>query len=209
MSAAFRYEFETSQYRRDRLQAAGVPSDLMSQLANSHSDRFRLSMIGGVIETSAFSFSGGTGYTLSLTLATTIARGIAICDWELRSPLSVRSPIWMTDASGDYPPTEAYVFPDSKLSFDRDLVLNHRKRLDPGHRLEGLLLGTLPESIPGAFKHGAQVDATISLLDEMGRRFSSPVSLWVNRGHEMITRKRSLRRRSGLLVARDPVTIEK
>ncbi len=198
MGAAHRYKFETSRYRRDRLQAAGVPLEDLSQVATSHSEKVRVSVIGGVMETSAFSFRGGTGYILSLTLATTIAHGIAICDWELLSPLSVASPNWMADPS----PREFYEFTGIDLCYDLDLVLNHRKRLDPGHSVEGLLLGTLPEPIPSEFRHGATIDATISLFDEMGRRFSSPVSLWISRYYEKSAQKPTQRRRRGLFEVR-------
>jgi hypothetical protein len=61
------------------------------------------------------------------------------------------------------------------------VVINHRRVLHRGHGLDGPLLGFGFESIPDSYRHGANIDASLVLIDEMGRAFSTPVELWANR----------------------------
>lgn len=182
----YRYRFASSQDRRNRLLAAGVPLEDVSQRENADSGKVHLSQVGGVTESSAFSFTCGiTGYILSIALSTEIRRGITICGWELRSPILTTLLNWLPDPRESTPPEREYRFPVSGLAFDRDVVINHRKRLKPGQCLEGFLLGIASERIPAEFKHGMEIEATVSLMDQLNRRFSFAVSLWINRSYEM------------------------
>jgi hypothetical protein len=182
----YRYRFESSQHRRNRLLAAAVPLEDAPQRENADSGKVHLSQVDGVTESSAFSFRCGTGYMLSISLSTEIRSGITICGWELQSPILTTSLIWLSDPHDGISPQREYQFPLLELAFDRDLVLNHRKRVKPGECLEGLLLGIASEPIPAEFKHGMDIEATLSLIDQLNRWFSFGVSLWVNRGYEMV-----------------------
>jgi hypothetical protein len=84
-------------------------------------------------------------------------------------------------------------------------VINHRQIVKRGHCLDGLLLGVGDESIPDSYRHGATIDASLVLIDEMGRGFSTPVQLWVNRIAKIDRRRRKKTTREPLLEKEDVV----
>jgi hypothetical protein len=91
------------------------------------------------------------------------------------------------------------------LKFPRDMVINHRRVVRRGYSLDGLLLGWSFESIPDSYRHGAMIDSTLVLIDDMERGFATPVKLWVNRGARIEGPRRNKKTRPGLFEKRDGV----
>jgi hypothetical protein len=97
-----------------------------------------------------------------------------------------------------------YQFPGfAHFEYPRDQVINHRRVVKRGHRFDGLLLGSGYESIPAVYRHGANIDASLALIDEMGRDFSTSVKLWVNRGVKIDRPRRKKTTRAPLFEKRD------
>jgi hypothetical protein len=148
--------------------------------------------VGGIVESSAFDLDcgSGTGYSLSLHIAVDLPT-FAIWEWRLDLPWEDPQFQWLPDPPGRVFPDNMYQVPGCPgLKFPRDVVLNHRRVLRRGYGLDGLLLGFGFESIPDSYHHGANIDASLVLIDEMGRGFSTPVQLWANRMAK-IDRKRT------------------
>jgi hypothetical protein len=140
----------------------------------------------------------GTGYNLFLHIAVDLPR-FAIWEWMLDLPWKDPQIQWLPDPTGHTFPNNMYQFPGCPdLKFPRDEVINHRRMIRRGRPLDGMLLGYGFESIPDSYRHGANIDASLVLIDEMGRGFSTPVKLWINR-RAKIDRKRTKKTTRGRL----------
>jgi hypothetical protein len=142
-----------------------------------------IAQVGGIIENSAFDADRGygTGYILSLHIAVD-RPAFAIWEWKLELPWENPQFQWLPEPQGRVFPDNMYQVPGcAGLKFPRDEVINHRRVLQRGRGLDGLLLGFGFESIPNSYRQGASIDASSVLLDEMGREFSIPVQFWANR----------------------------
>jgi len=99
-----------------------------------------------------------------------------------------------------------YQFPGfAHFEYPRGQVINHRRIVKRGHCLDGLLLGVSYESIPAVYRHGEDIDASLVLVDEMGRDFSTPVRLWVDRSAKIDRPRKKKTTRGRLFEKRDGV----
>jgi hypothetical protein len=161
-------------------------------------DGILVSQDGGIVENSAFDFECGygTGVMLSLHIAVDLP-ALTIWKWQLDLPWKDSQVHWIADPLGSAY-DNMYQIPGWDVKFARCQVINHRHVLRRGHSLDGLLLGFSFEPIPASYRHGANIDASLVLIDEMGRDFSTPVQLWANR-IAMIDRKQAKANRKGRL----------
>jgi len=164
--------------------------------------------VEGLVGSSAFDLDGGhgTGFMLSLHVAVDRPRFKIWC-WELRLPWEDPQFQWLADPAEYSSVEEMYPF-SSTLKYPRAEVINHRHELQRGRGLDGLLLGRGYESIPASYGHGATLDASLVLTDDMNHDFVTPVQLWVNRS-ALIDRNRAnatTKTRRRLFDKRDPVT---
>ena len=160
-----------------------VAAGFLLEDAHPAPPRVLIAQVGGVFENSAFDAHRGygTGYSLSLHIAVDRA-AFAIWEWKLDLPWEDPQFQWLPEPQGSVFPVNMYQVPGCEgLKFPRDEVINHRRVLRRGHGLDGLLLGFGFESIPNSYRHGASIDANLVLIDEMGRKFSTPVQFWANR----------------------------
>jgi hypothetical protein len=165
--------------------------------------------VGGIIESSAFDFDCGygTGYSLLLHIAVDLP-AFSIWYWRLDLPWEDHQFQWLTDPSEQKSMDNMYQVPGcSGLKYPRDEVINHRRVLRRGHGLDGLLLGYGFESIPDSYHHGATIEASLVLIDEMGRGFSTAVQLWADRSARINRKRAQLKTRRRLLENCDYVTI--
>jgi len=190
-----------------QLEAAGVLTGDAQDGAGTHPapPGLLISQVGGVVESSAFDLDSGygTGYMLPLHVAVDLP-AFGILGWQLDLPWEDPQFQWLTDPS-------EYAFPDSmyqvpacpRLKYPRDEVINHRRTLKRGHSLEGLLLGWGFESIPDSYHHGATIDASLVLIDELNRGFSTTVQLWADRSAKINWQRRKKTTRPRLFEKRD------
>ena len=166
-----------------------------------------ISQDGNIFQNSASDCDSGYGtlYSLALHLAVDVPE-MAIWGWRLDLPWEDRQFQWLAEPQGHEFPENMYQFAD--LKFSRDEVLNHRRRLQRGRGLDGLLLGFGFESIPDSYRHGAEIDASLVLIDDMGREFSKRVQLWANRMARIDRRQPKKNIRHRLLEDRDPAKVE-
>lgn len=161
--------------------------------------------VEGDVVNSAFDLDCGygTGYILSLHIAVDLPE-FKIWGWKLDLPWEDPRFQWLTDPSEKMSLDNVYKFPDCyRLEFPRDGVINHRRLLRRGHSLDGLLLGWGFESIPDSYRHGEKIEASLMLIDEMERGFTTPVQLWANRMAKIDRPRRKKKTRGSLLERQD------
>jgi len=80
---------------------------------------------------------------------------------------------------------EYYEFPESRLSFHREVVANDflsgRITLKPGEQVRGLLLAVDDKPIPAKFPEHGRTEVKLIICDERGNTFSSKFKLCVDR----------------------------
>jgi hypothetical protein len=164
-----------------------------------------VSQDGGIVENSAFDLDCGygTGFMLSLHIAVDLP-AFAIWKWQLDLPWNDLQIQWLPDPLGIVY-DDMYQIPGWDVRFARSEVINHRRALRRGHGLDGLLLGFSFESIPALYQHGANIDASLVLISEMGRDFSTPVQLWANRIAKIDRKQAKANRKGWLFENRDCV----
>lgn len=190
-----------------QLVAAGVLTEDVEDYGNTHPapPGLLISQVGGVVESTAFDLDGGygTGFILPVHVAVDLA-AFKFLGWKLDLPWEDPQFQWLTDPSEYTSSDEMYQFPScQRLKYPRDEVINHCRLLQRGRSLGGLLLGFGFESIPDSYHHGATIDASLVLIDEMRRGFSTPVQLWADRSAKLNRQRRKKATRSGLLEKRD------
>jgi hypothetical protein len=189
-----------------QLKAAGVLTGDAEDAAITHPapPGLLVSQVGGCAESSAFDLDcGGTGYNLSLHVAVDLP-ALRILGWKLDLPWEDPQFQWLADPSEYMSSDEMYQIPSCVgLRYSRDEVINHRRLLQRGQGLDGFLLGYGFESIPDSYHHGATIDASLVLIDEMWRGFSTPVQLWADRSAKLNRQRRKKATRPGLFEKRD------
>jgi hypothetical protein len=177
-----------------QLEAAGILTGDAQDAAITHPAPpwLKISQEGGPFENSIFDLDcgGGTGCMLDLHVA--VDRQLfPIWRWLLDLPRKGPKFQWLPEPPGGKFPDNMYKFPGREaLMYPRDQVINHLSLVKRGYNLNGLLLGYSFESIPDSYRNGANIDASLVLVDEMGRGFSTAVQLCVNRMAK-IDRKRA------------------
>lgn len=168
----------------DQLKAAGVLEAETGDAANTRLAPAGLFVcqVGGLVESAAVDIDcGGTGFILSVHVAVDLP-AFRILKWELDLPWEDSQFQWLADPSERVSSDGMYQIPGCVgLKYPRAEVLNHRRTLKRGHGLDGLLLGFGFEPIPACYRHGSTIDASLLLIDEVGREFSWPVQFWADR----------------------------
>jgi hypothetical protein len=91
---------------------------------------------------------------------------------------------WLPDPAEKHPSGPLYTFPGkSPLVYSREIILNHQigRPLPRGGVRAGLLLGLGWAPIPKALRHGAEIDVTLSFIDQWSREHSQTFVMWVDR----------------------------
>jgi hypothetical protein len=208
--------YQTDQLlRARRLRAAGcqihIPED-DGDARHIPSDGLGVKQTGGVIESTAFDWGGGTAYKIYLVITSGIA-GLAISHFELMLPWTKEGSLvqWLEDPVVIDGPSRCYRFMGNEiLEFERSLVLNHRLDVTHpfslGESARGFLLGFGSDPIPEDFSHGKMILAFLLLYDQFNREFRAPVKLWADR---MNKKRRGIalgvRRKGGLFDKRDTI----
>ena len=193
-----------------RIRASGVPINI-NECDTKPVDMLKqgvyINQFGGVAESRAFDLCGGIGIILYVTISFNVTR-FAISDFGLELPwrCEIR---WLPDPLEIDGSSKFYRFGrKNSLEFERNLVLNRFadvRRLHPrGSSLVGCLLclGTSP--VPDDYAHGAMIPGNLSLFDQFGRKYPSPVSLWADRTEEFLPGICSKAKRKRLFECPDP-----
>ena len=192
-----------------RIRAAGVRIHIEEDdcgTLNASSGGLRVYLQGGVAESSVFDFNGGTGVMLSLVITCNLPR-FAISAFDLELPWRGRIQ-WLEDPREINGSSRGYRFGGSSLlEFDRSLVLNHvadvRHVLQRGTSFEGYLLGIGTNPISDQFVHGAMIPAFITVVDQFGHRYKSPISIWADRSEKFACAHRPKPKRAPLFECPD------
>jgi hypothetical protein len=200
--------FDQLAYAR-RIRSAGraihIPED-DGEVRYIPSYALRVYQTGGIIESAAFDFGAGTGFTINLVVTSRVS-GFAVSHIEFELPWEHTHVQWLEDPKVIDGPSRCYrFFGNQTLEFERNLVLNHRlkrtHRFSAGESAEGLLLGLGSEPIPEVFSHGKMIPAFVVIYDQFARMCRVPVELWADRSTRQIRPARSGARRKGELFAK-------
>jgi hypothetical protein len=200
--------FDQLAYAR-RIRSAGraihIPED-DGEVRYIPSYALRVYQTGAIIESTAFDFGAGTGFTINLVVTSRVS-GFAVSYIELELPWKHTQVQWLEDPKVIDGHSRCYrFFGNQPLEFERNLVLNHRlkltQRFSAGESAEGLLLGLGSEPIPEEYPHGEMILAFLVIYDQFARMCQVPVKLWADRGTRNIRPARSGARRKGKLFDR-------
>jgi hypothetical protein len=82
-----------------------------------------------------------------------------------------------------------------RLSFDREVALNHRfgrqGRLNPGDSLDGLILGAGSQAIPDQYHHREGVDVPLVIIDGKGKMYQESARVILDRSEQLKRQKES------------------
>ena len=179
--------FDQLAYAR-RIRSAGraihIPED-DDEVRYIPSYALRVYQTGAIIESTAFDFSAGTGFTINLVVTSRVS-GLAVSYIELKLPWKHTQVQWLEDPKVIDGQSRCYRFcGNQNLEFERNLVLNHRlkrtQRFSAGESAEGLLLGFGSEPIPEEHPHGKMIPAFVIIYDQFERMCQVPVELWADR----------------------------
>jgi hypothetical protein len=196
-----------------RIRAAGCPIYIAEDDGDTptiSSDELHVYQTGGVFESSAFDWAGGTGFKIYLVV-TNLRPMFAISAFELELPWKNDSFYWLEDPLVIDGSSPLYRFSGAcALEFDRSLVINHyadvRRTMSQGQSLKGFLLGFGFDSIPADYPHGTMIPAFLVIYDQLGGKFRSSLQLWVDRTQKNRRRRGSgSSRKGGLLDKRDAI----
>lgn len=157
------------------LQRAGIPlhEDVLERM-RIESQGLRVYQTGTLVENEIFDLGSGMGVTIALAIDNNARKNIRIAQFRLELPWVEPGFHWLEDPLRKKPRERLYKFPrPSVLTFERELVLNHRiGRLGvllPSDYLDGLLLGVGEASIPESFQHRQPLNLQLRILDTRGR----------------------------------------
>lgn len=180
-----------------RIKNTGCPVEIDEEL---QSDRGGLIIrqVGAVSLSRVFDINPcGTGYMLNVLITCDMSE-FHIDDYELFLPWEDPQFHWLEAIEGA-PEHQAYSFRGKcPLEFPRDEVINHfRSPLRRRQQIEGLLLGFGHVPIPDRYQRGG-INVKFSVLDHLGNRFSSMLTLCVDRSERELARSSRKPARSGL-----------
>ena len=144
--------FDQLSYAR-RIRSAGRPIHIPQddgEVRSIPSDALRVRQTGGIIESTAFDWGGGTGVKISYIVTSSMS-GFAVSHLELELPWKCSSFWWLEDPQVIDGPSQCYRFVgNGNLEFRRELVLNHRLEVTrpfaSGESAKGFLLGFGPRA---------------------------------------------------------------
>lgn len=123
-------------------------------------------------------------YMLNVLVINRRAGAVHILEKRLGLPWDDPYLDWLPNPAAERRFNKLYVFPGKTGDdYPRSVVLNHvlLKPLRRGVVHEGLLLGIGPRPIPEAFRHGAKIDVTLTLVDQYTRQYSEKLTMCVCR----------------------------
>jgi hypothetical protein len=192
------------------IRAAGIPIYIEEDDSGERDFRDGVSIYneGIILESNLFDFHDSTGVMLRIGIRINVG-AFAIAAFELEIPWAKRVS-WLPDPLEDDGTSTAYSFSGMHtLEFSREDVLNHRA--NPSHifrrgaSLVGSLLGVADEPIPDEWTHGRSVPAFLTISDQFGRPYRSPVSFWTDRSGKGRERRRP-RSGKGIFDHPDPMS---
>jgi hypothetical protein len=191
-----------------RIRAAGRPIYIAEDDDEAPcipSDGLLIYQTGGVIESRAIDYSGGTAFIIYLVITMKLPN-LAISAFGLELPWKDESFYWLEDPLEVGGTSQCYRFGDRNLpEFERNQMINQyadvRRVYPSGHSLKGFLMGCGFERIPELFSRGMMIPAFVVVHDQFWRRYPSPVKLYTDRS---LARPRVMRKRS-LLDHPDPI----
>jgi hypothetical protein len=170
--------------------------------------------IGGPGESRAFDQgTGGTGYILTCNILV-LSDNLAIKGIFLEPVYGGQSITLLTDPVERAAGFSGYRFcgRNGKIlsEIDRAEVLNHRLirpsgLLSRGAPLQGFLLWFGMEEMPDAFKHGGELPATVTFVDQFDTLYPFQVNLKIDRRNKWSPAKRTENSRGSLFSKKDPV----
>lgn len=193
-----------------RIRAAGILIDIPEDDPDAPSvplEDVLIRQTGGVVESAAFDFAGGAGFTVSLVVTINV-RSFAISAFELEVPWGdtvrfLEDPLEINGTSEIYRFGGRY-----QLEFHRNEVLNHhadvRRILRRGSSLTGLLLAIGGQGIPDEFRHGTDIPAFVIVYDQYNWEHRSPISLWADRSAKLRPAANPKAKRRRLFECPDP-----
>jgi len=191
-----------------RIRAAGCPIHIEEdddEARSIPSKELRVYLTGGVNESRAIDWSGGTAFVVYLVITINVPN-FAISAFGLELPWKNEYFYWLEDPLQIDGNSQRYRFGSGFLpEFDRHQVINHysdvTRIFSAGQSLNGFLLGHGSEPIPEEFRHGMMVPAFVVVYDQQGREYRAPLKLRVDRS---LPRSRA-RRKGSLLDHPDPI----
>jgi hypothetical protein len=184
-----------------RIRAAGRPVYIAEDDGEARcipSDALLIYQTGGVYESSAMDWCGGTAFMIHLVITIKLPN-FAISAFGLEPPWKNNSFHWLQDPLETDGSSRCYRFGGrDSPEFERRQVLNHyadvRRTYSSGRSLKGFLLGYGFDSIPAQFRHGMMIPAFVVVYDQSWREYRSPVELWADRSRarSRVSRKRRL-----------------
>jgi hypothetical protein len=191
-----------------RIRAAGRPIYIAEDDGEARcipSDGLLIYQTGGVNESRAIDYSGGTAFIIYLVISINLPN-FAISAFGLDLPWKNDFVSWLEDPLQIDGSSRCYRFGGKDIpEFERHHVINNyadvTRILSLGKSLKGFLLGWSLDPIPEQFRHGMMIPAFVVVYDQLFREFRAPVELWADR-----SRARSrVSRKGGLLDRRDPI----
>jgi hypothetical protein len=203
--------FDQLAYAR-RIRNAGRPIHIPTDDGEAPcipSEDLRVRQTGGLIESTAFEWGGGTGFKIYLIITSKIS-GFAVSHVELELPWRQTYFQWLEDPLVIDGPSQCYRFGDRSLEFKRELVINHRlevtRPFSAGESAKGFLLGFGYDPIPEKYSQGNLIPAFLVLYDQSSHPYRAPVELCVDRTTKNLRpRGSSTRRKGALFDKRDPI----
>jgi hypothetical protein len=195
-----------------RIRRAGRPIHIPEDDGEARcipSNALQVRQTGGIIESSAFDWAGGTGYKIYVVITSKMA-GLAVSHFELELPWKQKYFYWLEDPKVIDGRSQCYRFAgNTNLEFGRDLVINHRlevtRPFSAGESAKGFLLGYGFDSIPPETRTGETIPAFLILYDQLGHKFRAPIELWADRSPKNLRPVRwAARRKGGLFDKPDP-----
>ena len=171
-----------------RLRAGGVDIDVPEddpQVSSVSLPDVLIRQTGGIIENTAYDYHSVTAYMLFLTITVNVGL-FAISSFGLEVPWDDETIRFLEDPR-ELDGSEVYRLwaGGGPIEFHRDQVINHyadvRHMIPRGKSITGFLLGMGMAEIPEEYKHGTSIPAMLTIFDQNGQEYPSPVSLWADR----------------------------
>lgn len=173
----------------ERLRKVECP---LQQDAIRATSRVEVSQVGDAGGNVVFDLGTRGAWFMMEIAITAVKSGVFIAEYDLLLPWTDPYFHWL-ECDESAPKYAAYSFPRKAMSFERRLVLNHKKGyLRRGECWDGLLLGMSATSIPVRYERGG-IRASLRVFDNLGVIASTAIVFSLDRS----ARRRSMPARTG------------
>jgi hypothetical protein len=143
---------------------------------------------------------GGTFLMIRAIISNDSPRVIQLNQCRIKLPWHDSEFRLLEDPWRKMPREHSYSSPNvPTLSFEREVVLNHRfgheGRLNPGDSLDGMILGVGSQVIPDQYHDRQEVDVQLVIIDGQGKMYKESPRVLLNRSEEL-RRQRKARERA-------------